>query len=144
MRYRDLSEARSQFDELRRNLAAIDRRPSVLLVEDDGNDATLVKKKLQPFHLSMELAKTSLEAIEQLKLRAFDITFLDLRLESPASGLDVLRYARNQSINTIFIVLTGVDDHNPLIKEALEEGAKFVIQKPITAEHLQVIFGSIT
>lgn len=144
MNKQELSEARSQFDELRRTLSAVGKRPSVLLVEDDGDDAQLVKKKLHPFHISVELAKTSLEAIEQLKLRFFDIIFLDLRLEKSSSGLDVLRYARNQSIDTIFIVLTGVDDHNPLIKEALEEGAKFVIQKPISSDHLQVIFGTLS
>lgn len=143
MNHAELSSARAQFDEMRRNLASVNRRPAVLLVEDDELDGELVKKKLQPFHVSLEIVRTSIEAIEQLKVRPFDITFLDLRLPG-GSGLDVLRFAKLQSVKTIFIVLTGVDDFNPMIKEALEEGAKFVIQKPITNDHLQVIFGTIT
>lgn len=142
MKAAELNEAREQFAELRRTLAATDRRPAVLLVEDDPNDVTLVKKKLHPFHVSLEVARSSIEAIEQLKIRKFDVTFLDLRLDG-GSGLDVLRYARSSLIQTIFIVLTGVDDHNPMIKEALAEGAQFVLQKPITSEHLQIIFQTI-
>lgn len=138
----ELSQAREQFDALRQQLAAVHRRPSVLLVEDDVDDSDLVKKKLHPFHVSLEIVRNSLEAIEQLKARPFDITFLDLRLPQ-GSGLEVLRYAKIQSVKTIFIVLTGVDDFNPMIKEALEEGASFVLQKPITSEHLNVIFGAI-
>lgn len=142
MKAKELNEAREQFAELRRNLAATDRRPCALLVEDDRNDAELVKKKLHPFHVSLEVACSSFEAIEQLKVRQFDVIFLDLKLDV-GSGLDVLRYAAQQSVKSIFIVLTGMDDHNPLIREALAEGAQFVIQKPITEDHLKVIFQTI-
>ena len=143
MKTAELMAARDDFDKLRKHLEEVHRTASVLLVEDDRNDVELVKKKLQPFHLSLEVVRDSLEAIEQLKARAYDIVFLDLRLPG-SSGLDVLRYAKLQSVKTIFIVLTGVDDFNPMIKEALAEGASFVLQKPITNEHLNVIFGAIT
>lgn len=137
-----ITEAREHFAELRRTLASLDRRPAVLLVEDNRDDVDLVKKKLHRFHVSLETAVTSLEAIEQFKARAFDVTFLDLKLDV-GSGLDVLRYARNESIKTLFIVLTGVNDANPIIKEALSEGANFVIQKPISDDHLQAILGTL-
>lgn len=143
MKTHELEDARATFSALRRQWEQVNRTPSVLLVEDDKNDAELVKKKLQLFRVSVETVQTSLQAIEKLKAGKFDVALLDLRLNE-GSGLDVLRFVKMASLDTILIVLTGVDDESPIIKEALIEGAKFVVQKPLTSEHLQVIFGTIT
>jgi two-component system response regulator PilR (NtrC family) len=140
----DLNKAREQFEALRLNLSRLPRHPSVLIVEDDRNDSDHLKKKLHPFRMSLEFCRTSKEAIEQLKVRAFDVILLDLRLNEGGSGLDVLVYASMQKVKGFFIVLTGMDDHDPLIQEALRMGAVSAIRKPISDDHIKLIFGTIS
>lgn len=124
------------------NLRRTNRRPCVLLLEDDGNDVTLAALKLKEHQISVMVAASVRQAIELLDITPFDVVFLDLRLPQ-GSGLEVLSYAQHAGLQTIFIVLTGVDDSDPMIQESLTRGATSVILKPLTDEHIKLIFGAI-
>lgn len=124
------------------NLRRTNRRPCVLLLEDDGNDVTLAALKLKEHQISVMVAASVRQAIELLDITPFDVVFLDLRLPQ-GSGLEVLSYAQHAGLQTIFIVLTGVDDSDPMIQESLTRGATSVIRKPLTDEHIKLIFGAI-
>lgn len=139
----ELAKARVQLADLRQNLSKLTRTPRVLAVEDDPNDTSHLKKKLQPFPVTLETCRTALEAIELLKAKTFEVVFLDLRLETD-SGLDVLSFAEQENVKSFFIVLTGVNDSDPMIKEAYSRGALFSLQKPINEDHLRLIFGTIS
>jgi len=114
----------------------------VLLVEDSQPDIDLTLHGISAFNVITGVAKTPKEALRELQSRRYDVALVDLRLEE-GSGLDVLRLAQNTNIDTIFIVLTGVEEDSPTIKEALDSGAKFIVQKPLTKEHLNLIFGTL-
>lgn len=137
-----LDQARDQLQSLRANLAGLQRSPKVLAVEDDLNDVSDLKKKLHPFRVSFDCCRTSLEAIEKLKAENYDLVFLDLRLDG-GSGLDVLTYAETEQIKSFFIVLTGMDDSDPMIQEALKRGAVHATRKPITEAYLRLTFGAL-
>ena len=138
-----LEDAREQLQRLRQNLAGLPRRPKVLAVEDDPHDVEDLKKKLRPFCVSLTCCRTSLEAIEKLKEENYDLVFLDLRLDG-GSGLDVLTFAESEKIESFFIVLTGMDDSDPMIQEALKRGAVHATRKPISEAYLRLTFGTLS
>jgi DNA-binding NtrC family response regulator len=138
-----LAQAREALGDLRDNLAKLSRNPLVLSVEDDRQDENFLKKKLQPFRVDLETCGTSKDAIELLKRKHFEVVLLDLRLDG-GSGLDILSFAEAEKIKSYFIVLTGMDDGDPMISEAMSRGAHFVLQKPISEDHLRLIFGTIS
>lgn len=135
-----ISEVRQAFEALRSNLDK--RRPCVLLVEDDDADRRMLENAIKAFNLKLVSTRTAKGAIQELKDHTYDVALVDLRLEVD-SGLDVIRAAKQSEIKTLFVVLTGLDENSPMIKEALDSGAAFIIQKPITREHLNLMFGSL-
>lgn len=137
-----LEEARAELGELRQNLAKLSRTPHVLYVEDDREDLEHLKKKLHPFRVRLDCCQDSRGAIELIKKDQYEVILLDLRLKN-GSGLDVLSFAESEKIKSFFIVLTGMDDSDPMVKEAFSRGAHFHIQKPVTDTHLRLIFGTI-
>ena len=128
--------------ELRKTLESLHRRALALLVEDDVNDIFLIREVFKRFSVDLDVSTGVEDAVERLRCRKYDAVFVDLKL-SDGSGLDIISRAVGHQIDTFFIVVTGVDDSNPMIVEALERGAKCVIQKPITEDHLRLIFGSV-
>jgi CheY-like chemotaxis protein len=138
----EIAEARKLLQDFRAHLAGLTRKPTVLLVEDSDSDARLVLHDISAFNVRAGLARTAPEAIHALEAQRYDLVLLDLRL-GEGSGMEVLKYATDKNIDTLFIVLTGMDEHSPVIKEALDSGARFVIQKPVTNEHLNLIFGTL-
>lgn len=137
-----LESAKEVLSQFRDNMRRLKREIWALLVEDNASDIAFFRHNLEGFKVQLDLALTARAAIEKLGKIHFDVVLLDLRLDTD-SGLDVLRVSRDMRIETMFIVLTGADESNPLIKEALNEGAKFVLQKPVTREHLNLIFGTL-
>ncbi len=138
----EIARGLQALESFRNNLCKFHRRPIVLLVEDDKNDAFLAMRQLAMFNIDCHCAESSKEAIRLIDQISFDVVLLDLKLDHD-SGLDVISYAKNANSNAIFITLTGIDDKDPMISESLDRGAAFVIRKPLSEEHVKTIFGQI-
>src|SRR3989442_12215547 len=68
----------------------------------------------------------------------FDVVLLDVKLPD-ASGLDILRWARESDVDTEFVILTGNADVETAV-EAMRLGAYDFVAKPWrNAELVQVI-----
>jgi len=114
----------------------------VLLLEDDPNDAhltleVLIKREVQP-----TWARTIEEAKSRINSDDFKIVFLDLKLDSGRSGLELISHIRHTKPDCWVVVLSGVyTEDSAECKEALRLGACAVMLKPLTQEKLQLIFG---
>lgn len=128
--------------DLRKTMTSLQRRALVLLVEDFPDDVELTSRVFAQFDIILDIVTSAQDAIAKLKAKDYDVIFLDLVLPD-CSGLDVISQAVARQSGAFFIVLTGINDENPMIKEALDRGAKCVIRKPITPEHVRLIFGSV-
>jgi two-component system, cell cycle sensor histidine kinase and response regulator CckA len=112
-------------------------RFEVLLVEDSGADALLVKGLLRRTHkdsFSVTHVTTLREAIDLLDRMHFAIVILDLGLPD-STGLDTLRAIRTHTTNVAVLVLTATDDEE-LGTTAINEGAQDYIPKGHLQPHL--------
>jgi len=106
----------------------------VLLVEDNVNDAKIIKKYFQRHGRSMALdyAPTTDQCYRMLIERAYDLILLDLNLPD-GDGFEVLRELRELDIPAPIIIVTG-ESRPELAVKVKEAGADDFVQK--TAEGL--------
>jgi DNA-binding NtrC family response regulator len=111
----------------------------VLIVEDDRHlrEGLLTTLRLEGY--TPTAVSSGTEALDVLARATFDVVLTDLYM-TPASGLDVLRAARQARPDTIVVVITG----SPTIAasiDAVRAGAWDFLPKPFSATHLQVLLG---
>jgi DNA-binding NtrC family response regulator len=110
----------------------------VLVVDDDAEVRTLLDRILTKSGYTAVAADSGAEARRLLGREAFDVVLVDMVLPD-ASGLDILRWAREADVDTEFVVLTGNADVETAV-EAMRLGAYHYIAKPWrNAELIEVI-----
>src|SRR5438552_6761954 len=113
-------------------------RMRVLVVDDDDDIRAFLGSVLAKQSITVVTAGSGAEAMSVLGREAFDVVLLDLRLPD-ASGLDVLRWAKEADVDTEFIVLTGHAEVETAV-EAMRLGAYDFVAKPWrNSELLQVV-----
>lgn len=96
----------------------------ILLIEDDEDDYLITRDLLQdssPVNTLLEWVDSPGEGLTALETGDYSVALVDLRL-GPDSGIDLIREARERSITTPFILLTGQGDEE-LDARAVELGA---------------------
>jgi two-component system, NtrC family, response regulator AtoC len=114
-------------------------RVSALVVDDDTDVRTLLRSVLARQSIAAVEARSGAEARAFLRRDEFDVVLVDVRLPD-ASGLDVLRWARAEGVDTEFIVLTGHADVETAV-EAMRRGAYDFIAKPWRNTELLEVVG---
>ena len=102
---------------------------SVLLVEDNPDDAELVRLALAKAKGRFEIhrAERLSEALELFEARDFDVALLDQSLPD-SQGLDTIRRIRPARPNLPIILLT-IDDSDETAFQSLEQGAQDYLVK---------------
>jgi len=119
---------------LRDRIHQLHQQPTVLVVEDNPVERSLIVDALQTLRFLVTSVGNGLEAMHQLDTVRFDLVFLDLRLPTGPDGLEVLRRTASRSK---FIVVTGSDENAAEVLEAMQLGAMRFLLKPITVGKLQ-------
>jgi DNA-binding NtrC family response regulator len=113
-------------------------RIRVFVVDDDPDVRSLLGRVLTKAGFTVAEAGSGAEAMAQLGREEFDVVLVDVKLPD-ASGLDILRSARDGDVDTEFVVLTGHADVETAV-EAMRLGAYDFIGKPWrNAELVEVI-----
>lgn len=114
----------------------IDRPITVLLLEDNPGDASIVLSMLRTIgeDFSVTHMTTLWEGLERLQKGGYDIVLLDLGLPDSA-GLETLARARAQDPNVPIIVITGLTERDAAVA-ALDQGAQDFIAKERMDVHL--------
>jgi DNA-binding response OmpR family regulator len=94
----------------------------VLLVEDNDDDALLIRESLAETKIEIHRAERLSSALERLAEGRFDAVLLDLSLPD-ARGLETISRLRRQAAAVPMVVLTGLDDEEVAMR-AVEEGAQ--------------------
>ncbi len=109
-----------------------------ILVADDEESIRWVLERAcsQRGHTVVTVA-TGSEALAALRARSFDVALVDIRMPD-LSGLDVLSRAREERLDTLFIVMTAQSTMANAI-EATKRGAYDYLTKPFDLEQVGVL-----
>ena len=106
------------------------RKPRVLLVEDDPEDAMIIRDLCcgrDGMRMPLEVADSLTTALSTSKLSSFDVVLLDLGLPE-SSGLETFQKARDALPDKPIVVLTGLDDPD-VAQQCMAGGAQEFIDK---------------
>ncbi|MEW6701299.1 MAG: sigma-54 dependent transcriptional regulator [Bacteroidota bacterium] len=108
----------------------------ILIADDDETLCYLLKEELINEGYSVDVVYDGKDAIENLKLRYYDILLLDLEMRE-VHGEKVLNYAKDNNPSLQVIVLTAKSDIRTAI-DCIKQGAYDFITKPYEFGHLCV------
>src|SRR3989442_1370543 len=114
-------------------------RIQVAVVDDDPEIRALLHRVLGKSGFTTAEATSGAEAMALLGRQAFDVALVDIKLPD-ASGLDILRWARESEVDSEFVVLTGNADVETAV-EAMRLGAYDFVTKPWRNAELVEIIG---
>jgi two-component system, OmpR family, response regulator QseB len=106
----------------------------ILLVEDDQLLGDGISTGLKENNYTVDWVKDGLEAVQAIKHEHFDTIILDLGLPKK-SGIEVLKYTRQNKINTPVIILTAKDTIEDRVA-GLDAGADDYLTKPFELKEL--------
>ncbi|MFC2010204.1 response regulator [Chloroflexota bacterium] len=111
------------------------RRPvEILVVDGEPVIGELFKASLDKPGYQVTAILSSLEALELLKDRAFDLIFLDLLIPE-LDGAELFRRIRQRDKDVPVAIITGYPDSD-LMAKAMEHGPFTIIKKPFTSDQI--------
>jgi CheY-like chemotaxis protein len=117
---------------------ALDRRPRVLVVDDEAPLRELIMVTLGDAFQCQE-ASDGEDALDQLRESPPDLVFLDVMLPG-RSGIEVLREMRaDPTLRDVAVVVVSAWQAPENVAEALESGANGFLAKPFRVEDLESV-----
>jgi DNA-binding NtrC family response regulator len=110
----------------------------VLVVEDRDSLRTMLRRTLEAKGYSVVDTRTASDARRLLASSRISVVLTDLRLPGSASGLDVLRAARECDPNMPVIVMTAYGTVQDAVS-AMKDGAFDFLSKPVDTDHLLLL-----
>jgi two-component system response regulator HydG len=111
---------------------------SILVVDDEVNHADVVVASLEKLGAECQIAHSQAEALEQTKVRYFDVVITDLMLERQDGGIEILKAVKQETNETEVIVITA-NSSIEIAVEAMRLGAFNYLQKPLDLKQLRTI-----
>ena len=111
----------------------MERQARVLVVEDDREIATVLRRSLVREGYDVELAADGESALERARFYEPDLVILDLGLPD-IDGIDVCKQLRTRA-STPILMLTALDDERDIV-EGLDLGADDYVTKPFKPNEL--------
>jgi len=115
--------------------------PRVLIVDDEASVRKVMAAVLTQVGVSCETAASAEEALRVLETREMDAVISDLQMPG-MSGMDLLAKVRQSYPQTVFLMVTGVDDTRVAI-QAMRQGADDYIVKPQQVD-ANIVLASLT
>jgi DNA-binding response OmpR family regulator len=99
----------------------------ILLVDDEPSILLTMKAILEMNGFEVVTAASSAEAKLRLEVDSYHLVITDMKMEKETSGLDVVRFARQQPYRPAVAILTA---HPDLASDWKEQGADNIWIKP--------------
>ncbi len=113
------------------------RNESVLVVDDMPEIRITMAEVLKNKGFAVDMANDGQEAIDKSGKRFFDIVLTDLAMPRK-DGMDVLRFLKENSPETICIIITGFGTIEGTV-EAMRNGAFDYLTKPVKSDEVIVV-----
>ncbi len=105
----------------------------ILLVDDELTILLTLKAVLEMNGFEVETASSAREAKQRLSVSTFHMVITDMRMETEASGFEVIRAARSQAYNPATAILTAYPN---LGDDWKDRGAESLLVKPMNTGDL--------
>lgn len=106
----------------------------ILLVEDERNVASFIKKGLEEEFYTVDVAADGMEGLLMASSNDYDLLVVDVMLPE-LSGIEVCKKLRGRSIKTPLLLLTAIGSVESKV-EGLESGADDYLTKPFAFSEL--------
>jgi len=106
----------------------------VLIVEDEAEIASFIKKGLEAEGYSVDAAGDGKKGLDLARINDYDLIVLDIMLPEK-DGLEVCRELRKEKTNVLVLILSVKSDSSVKV-EALDAGADDYLTKPFSFEEL--------
>jgi excisionase family DNA binding protein len=110
------------------------RKPTVLVVDDDPSIAKLVRKIITPLGCHLVSATTGREGLDIVSGQSVDLVLLDLKMPQ-MNGAEFIAQLRRQDEAIPVIIVSGYPDCE-LMAEAMRFGPLMLVKKPIDQQML--------
>jgi DNA-binding NarL/FixJ family response regulator len=116
----------------------------LLLVEDEADARTILARRLSAFGWNC-LAHPSVEsALRDPQVRFVEAVVADVVLgEGRMSGIDLIPALRKEDVRAPVVLVTAFADQQRL-KDALNAGAAYLLEKPFTTDALRGVLDKVT
>ncbi len=109
----------------------------ILVVDDEKSIREILRIFLKNEGYTVSVASNGAAAIEDIKKDIFDLIITDMKMPK-ASGLDLLKSAKQVSPDTIVIIITAFGSTDSAV-EAMKLGAYDYIQKPFQMDEIRLV-----
>ncbi len=106
----------------------------MLVIDDEQDILDDIQRFASKRGFFVETANNTKDGLEKLLTDEFDVALIDLSMEKPNSGAEIIHEAAQKGINGSLIVMTGHGDHPEIIKQALNDGVMWWFDKPLDLE----------
>jgi len=110
----------------------------ILVVEDERAIQIALSGLLRREGYEVEMASSGDEAIAKLDGGLFDLVLTDLALGKGASGMDVLRTAKERRAETVVVMITAHGSEKIAV-EAMKGGAEDYVPKPFDNDEIRLV-----
>ena len=111
--------------------------PSILIVDDDKAQLTILQRILQREGYDVETVEDSTSALEKIKEQMFDIVISDMWMSSRFDGRDLLREIKKIDPGLPVLIITAFAELNDAVNLVAHEGAFYYLEKPIQIDVLK-------
>ena len=110
---------------------------SILLVDDDPAQLTILQRILKREGYMVEGVGDSNAALERLDKQMFDLVISDMWMSSRFEGRDLLREIKRTDPDLPVLIMTAYAELNDAVNLVAHEGAFYYLEKPIQIEVLK-------
>ncbi|MEO0009862.1 MAG: sigma-54 dependent transcriptional regulator [candidate division WOR-3 bacterium] len=111
-----------------------DYEATILVVDDNVETLEVLERNLKAANYQVKTAVNVADAVKLLENEQFDVVVTDMKMPG-ASGLDLIKYVRENLSDTEVMVITGYATVESAV-QAVKIGAEEYLPKPFTDEEL--------
>ncbi len=112
--------------------------PRILVVEDEKAIQLALSGLLRRQGYEVEVAGSGDDAVRHLNETAYDLVLTDLALGRGATGMDVLRVAKERRPETLVVMITA-HGSEAIAVEAMKAGAEDYVPKPFDNDEIRLV-----
>jgi DNA-binding NarL/FixJ family response regulator len=116
----------------------------LLLVEDEPDARSILARRMQTVGWTCLAHPDAESALRDPQLRYVEVVVADLMLgEGRMTGIELIRVLHSQGVRAPVVIVTAFADKARL-KEALNVGASYLLEKPFSTETLRDVLNRVT
>ena len=110
---------------------------SILIVDDDRAQLTILQRILKREGYTVEIVEDSKAALKTLDKQMFDLVISDMWMSSRFEGRDLLREIKRTDPDLPVLIMTAFAELNDAVNLVAHEGAFYYLEKPIQVDVLK-------